>query len=172
MFKRIFGSNSDAETVAPTDDKKPPQSEQVEPAITAAAETPLRLGEQAAPELPQPPPANEPLAFAMQAVAESDNPQTRAALYQAFLRGHFWMPIAAPPENPEGQDVQVQVPGLQDQEGNKLLAVFTDAEALATIATGMVATMSAGTCAAPDKSAAEPMALAIVETATCVSKPC
>lgn len=128
MFKRLFNRNPE-ETTAPespseaAEDKKPPQSE------AAVESVPERIAPQTA--APQPPSPNHLLAQAMQSVAESDNPQTRAALYQAFLQGHFWMPIAAPPDNPTGQDVQVQVPGLQDPEGNKLLAVFTDAEALA-----------------------------------------
>ncbi|GAC1645306.1 MAG: hypothetical protein NVS9B15_02840 [Acidobacteriaceae bacterium] len=120
------------------------------------AEMPERVMERANPEetLPEPgapeigsartsvqppqdaqPPANELLVQAMLKVAQNDTRETRVGLYEAFLQGFFWMPIAAPPEGVEaGQQVdggaQVQVPGLQDQEGNKLLAVFTDGEAL------------------------------------------
>jgi hypothetical protein len=76
-------------------------------------------------------------------VAANDNLQTRQVLYQAFVSGHLWTPIGQPLPNVEsgsaieGQDVQIQIPSLQDPQGNKLLAVFTDAEALSHFAPNM-----------------------------------
>lgn len=90
-----------------------------------------------APDKTSPLPSPDPLLKAMQAVAVSDNRESRAVLYREFLKVWLWFCVPEVPDGwkpgmtslKQGMDIQIATPN--NSKGEKVFPVFTDQAALA-----------------------------------------